>query len=219
MKPNWMVLTLGLLLVAGLSQLNFAVAAQASAADNQAAIKRLESKFGIGLLLPANWQLLHSADLHPEAEPAGAAGLTAPVDEQTLKQILHRMQSGVLELVFNTNQAEAAEGFYDTITLISTSDQVPETTAQIRSTCGALPSLLSRTLHRKVELSRCEGGNLQGYPVFIVAYAGDAVATQVVQYMLQLELNLSLVITLTYHRASQLALAEFEAAMHSLHLP
>ena len=79
-------------------------------------------------------------------------------------------------------------------------------------------SSLSRTLGHSVQLDRCEGKTIQSYPAFVLAYAGAAVDTHVIQYMLQLEQNRSLVLTLTYHAKSPAAVADFEMAIERLEI-
>ncbi len=126
------------------------------------------------------------------------------------------MRTGGLELIFNTDKQKNTGSFYDNITLLETHDQVPEAAAQIKSTCAALPGLLSRTLGRQVQLDTCEGKSVQNYPAFVLSYAGDVTDTRIVQYMLQLEQNRSLVLTLTHHDQNPAAVADFEAALQRL---
>ncbi len=173
------------------------------------------SRFGVTLYLPDNWRLLTSSELN-------AVDDTDTVVEPTIAsevgraELLKKMRAGGLEVIFNTQKIKNSGGFYDNITLLETNDQVPEAAAQIKSTCAALPSLLSRTLKRNVQLETCEGKTIQSYPAFILSYAGDVPNTRIVQYMLQLEQNRSLVLTLTYHTQTPQVIADFESAIERL---
>ncbi len=150
---------------------------------------------GLVLHLPEAWQLLDKQDLS-SVERGGDEQLDLP--PMMRQRLAARLSQGDLELLLNTRDSH--EGVYDNLSLFETNDQVPEAASQIRATCGALPSLLSRTLGKEVTLQRCEGQEVAGYPSFVIAYAGNVPATQVLQYMLQVEQRRSLVLTLTYHQ-------------------
>lgn len=174
------------------------------------------SRFGVTLYLPDNWRLLSLDELNAVDEADSSSGELADVKPKVREQLSKTMRTGGLELVFNTERVKNTSSFYDNITLIETQDQVPEAAAQIKSTCAALPSLLSRTLGREVKLDTCEGRSVQDYPAFVLSYAGDTANTRIIQYMLQLEQNRSLVLTLTYHNESLAALEDFETAVQGL---
>ncbi len=174
---------------------------------------KIPSRFGITLSLPDNWRLLTSSE-SDTGESTAAQKNNSKV--QGMADLSKKMREGGLELIFNTQKIEGAEGFYDNITLLETYDQVPEAAGQIKSTCGALPSLLSHTLGRSVQLDRCEGKLIQNYPAFVLSYAGDVQNTRILQYMLQLEQNRSLVLTLTYHTKNTQVVADFETALQQL---
>lgn len=185
------------------------------AATSALAETTMLSRFGVTLYLPDNWRLLTSSELNAvdDADAAAEQTLASKVGRAELSQ---KMRGGGLELIFNTQKIKNAGGFYDNITLLETHDQVPEAAAQIKSTCAALPSLLSRTLGRNVQLETCEGKTIQSYPAFVLSYAGDVPNTRIVQYMLQLEQNRSLVLTLTYHTQTPQVIADFETAIQRL---
>lgn len=169
------------------------------------------SGFGVSLPLPSHWRLLTNAEL-----AAVDAVETEAESVNEREQLSDNVKGGNLELILNTQKPKVGQVSYSNITLIQTKDQVPEAAAQIKSTCGALPSLLSKTLQRKVVLNQCEGLNLQGYPALLLTYAGDTEPSQIVQYMVQLKQNLSLVITLTYLETNPETRQEFETAIRSL---
>lgn len=187
------------------------------AATSALAETKMQSHFGVTLYLPDNWRLLTSSELNAvdEADAAVEQEIVSKVGRAELSQ---KMRGGGLELIFNTQKIENAGGFYDNITLLETHDQVPEAAGQVRSTCAALPSLLSRTLGRSVQLESCEGKTVQNYPAFVLSYAGAAADTHVIQYMLQLEQNRSLVLTLTYHARNLAAVTDFEMAIERLEI-
>lgn len=174
------------------------------------------SRFGVTLNLPDNWRLLSLDELNAVDEADSLSKESVDVQLKGREQLSKTMRAGNLELIFNTEKVKNTGGFYDNITLIETQDQVPEAAAQIKSTCAALPSLLSRTLGREVQLDTCEGRSVQNYPAFVLSYAGDAANTRIIQYMLQLEQNRSLVLTLTYHNGSLAAVEDFESAVQGL---
>jgi len=174
------------------------------------------SRFGVSLYLPDNWRLLTLDELSAVDEADSLDKESAGTQLKGREQLSKTMRTGGLELIFNTEKVKNTSGFYDNITLIETQDQVPEAVAQIKSTCAALPGLLSRTLGRTVKLDTCEGRSVQGYPAFVLSYAGDTTDTRIIQYMLQLEQNRSLVLTLTYHNKSLAAVKDFESAIERL---
>lgn len=176
--------------------------------------EKVKSRFGVSFYLPEDWRLLTPEELTAvddadDTEPQQMA--LSPAMRERLSQ---QVKGGSLELIFNTR--EARKGMYDNITLFETRDQVPEAAAQIRSTCGALPGLLSRTLGRSVSLDQCRGASLAGYPAFVLAYAGSPEETRILQYMVQLEQNRSLVMTLTYHQQNAQALDDFQLLLERL---
>lgn len=175
---------------------------------------KMLSRFGVALYLPDNWRLLTPDELNAVDEADASEELGANVVGRA--QLSQKMRGGGLELIFNTKKVKNTQGFYDNITLLETQDQVPEAASQIKSTCAALPSLLSRTLGRSVQLTRCEGLNVQGYPAFVLSYPGDTANTHLIQYMLQLEQNRSLVLTLTYHDENPTAVSDFQTAIERL---
>ena len=174
----------------------------------------VESRFGVWLFLPDSWRLLTRDELSAVDDADAEQKLDLP---QVMRERLsERVRGGGLELIFNTGDAQ--KGFFNNITLFETRDQVPEAAAQIKSTCGALPGLLSRTLGRSVTLDECRGLDLGGYPAFVLAYAGNAEQTRIVQYMLQLEQSRSLMLTLTYHQEQPAILSDFEQLVQRLRL-
>lgn len=174
----------------------------------------VESRFGVWLFLPDSWRLLTRDELSAVDDADAEQKLDLP---QVMRERLsERVRGGGLELIFNTGDAQ--KGFFNNITLFETRDQVPEAAAQIKSTCGALPGLLSRTLGRSVTLDECRGLDLGGYPAFVLAYAGSAEQTRIVQYMLQLEQSRSLMLTLTYHEGQPAILSDFEQLVQRLRL-
>lgn len=175
---------------------------------------KMLSRFGVALYLPDNWRLLTPDELNAVDEADASEELGANVVGRA--QLSQKMRGGGLELIFNTKKVKNTQGFYDNITLLETQDQVPEAASQIKSTCAALPSLLSRTLGRSVQLTRCEGLSVQGYPAFVLSYPGDTANTHLIQYMLQLEQNRSLVLTLTYHDENPTAVSDFQTAIERL---
>lgn len=186
------------------------------AATSVLAETKMLSRFGVTLYLPDNWRLLTTSELNAVDD---AEAFIEPVPNSKIQgraELSKKMRDGGLELIFNTQKIKNAEGFYDNITLLETHDQVPEAAAQIKSTCAALPSLLSRTLGRNVQLDTCEGKSIQNYPAFVLSYAGDVPNTRLVQYMLQLEQNRSLVLTLTYHTENLQVVTDFETALQRL---
>lgn len=186
------------------------------AATSTLAETKMLSRFGVTLSLPDNWRLLTSSELNAVDEAETNADKMSDSKVQTRAELLQKMRGGGLELIFNTQKIKNADGFYDNITLLETYDQVPEAAAQIKSTCAALPSLLSRTLGRNVQLDTCEGQTLQNYPAFVLSYTGDVPNTRIVQYMLQLEQNRSLVLTLTYHTQNPQVVTDFKTAVENL---
>lgn len=178
----------------------------------------MHSRFGVTLFLPDNWRLLTLDELHAvdEADSSGELPVDTQVQMKERKKLSETMRSGGLELIFNTEKIQGTGGFYDNITLIETNDQVPEAASQIKSTCAALPGLLSRTLARKVQLATCKGVSVQDYPAFVISYTGDVADTHIIQYMLQLEQSRSLVLTLTYHNKNMAAVKDFESAIQGL---
>lgn len=185
------------------------------AATSAVAETTMLSRFGVTLYLPDNWRLLTSSELNAVDDTDAVVEPTI-ASEVGRAELLKKMRAGGLELIFNTQKIKNSGGFYDNITLLETNDQVPEAAAQIKSTCAALPSLLSRTLGRNVQLENCEGKVIQSYPAFVLSYAGDVPNTRIVQYMLQLEQNRSLVLTLTYHTQTPQVIADFESAIERL---
>lgn len=185
------------------------------AATSAVAETTMLSRFGVTLYLPDNWRLLTSSELNAVDDTDAVVEPTI-ASEVGRTELLKKMRAGGLELIFNTQKIKNSGGFYDNITLLETNDQVPEAAAQIKSTCAALPSLLSRTLGRNVQLENCEGKVIQSYPAFVLSYAGDVPNTRIVQYMLQLEQNRSLVLTLTYHTQTPQVIADFESAIERL---
>lgn len=174
----------------------------------------VESRFGVWLFLPDSWRLLTRDELSAVDDADAEQKLDLP---QVMRERLsERVRGGGLELIFNTGDAQ--KGFFNNITLFETRDQVPEAAAQIKSTCGALPGLLSHTLGRSVMLDECRGLDLGGYPAFVLAYAGNAEQTRIVQYMLQLEQSRSLMLTLTYHEGQPAILSDFEQLVQRLRL-
>lgn len=178
-------------------------------------LKRFETGFGLALYLPDAWQLLSKDDLSAVEGKNDDDRLDLP---PLMKQRLaERVREGNLELLFNTRDSH--EGVYDNLSLFATNDQVPEAASQIRATCGALPSLLGRSLGKEVNLERCEGKEVQGYPAFVIAYAGNVPSTRVLQYMVQVEQRKSLVLTLTYHEEDAMgSLADFEGLLERLEI-
>ena len=172
---------------------------------------KIASRFGLVLYMPDTWRLVlltpdelvkaNKDDVYEEPLPYAQA---------------QKMSGSGIELIYNTQKIKNSGGFYENITLLETDDQVPEAAAQIKSTCAALPSLLSHTLGRNVQLDICEGRTVQNYPAFVLSYAGDADNTRIVQYMLQLEQNRSLVLTLTHHNQNPAAVTDFETALQRL---
>ena len=179
-------------------------------------LAEMHSRFGVTIYLPDNWRLLTLDELNAVDEADSSSKEAADETLKGREQLSKTMRRGGLELIFNTEKVKNSGVFYDNITLIETQDQVPEAAAQIKSTCTALPSLLSRTLGREVKLDTCEGRSVQDYPAFVLSYAGDTANTRVIQYMLQLEQNRSLVLTLTYHNKSLSAVEDFESALQDL---
>lgn len=177
---------------------------------------KMDSRFGVALYLPDNWRLLTSDELNAVDEADGVSEALEDKKTPGRERLSQKMRAGGLELIFNTDKQKNTGSFYDNITLLETHDQVPEAAAQIKSTCAALPGLLSRTLGRQVQLDTCEGKSVQNYPAFVLSYAGDVTDTRIVQYMLQLEQNRSLVLTLTHHDQNPAAVADFEAALQRL---
>ncbi len=177
---------------------------------------KMDSRFGVALYLPDNWRLLTSDELNAVDEADGVSEALEDKKTPGRERLSQKMRTGGLELIFNTDKQKNTGSFYDNITLLETHDQVPEAAAQIKSTCAALPGLLSRTLGRQVQLDTCEGKSVQNYPAFVLSYAGDVTDTRIVQYMLQLEQNRSLVLTLTHHDQNPAAVADFEAALQRL---
>jgi len=177
-----------------------------------AELKPFATSFGVVLYLPDDWQLLSKDDLSA-VEGNGKKELDLP--PLMRQRLADRMSQGDLELLFNTRDSH--QGVYDNLSLFETNDQVPEAASQIKATCGALPGLLGRTLGKQVELERCEGKEVQGYPAFILAYAGSVPDTRVLQYMLQIEQRKSLVMTLTYHKEDAMgSLNDFETLLENL---
>lgn len=176
--------------------------------------KRVDSRFGVALYLPDSWRLLTRDELSAVDDADADQKLDLPLAMR--ERLSERVRGGGLELIFNTKDAK--KGFFNNITLFETRDQVPEAAAQIKSTCGALPGLLSRTLGRNVLLDECRGLEVGGYPAFVLAYAGNVEQTRIVQYMLQLEQARSLVLTLTYHQHNPQILTDFELLVQRLHL-
>ncbi|WP_404416858.1 hypothetical protein [Marinospirillum sp.] len=177
-------------------------------------LKSFQTSFGVTLYLPDDWQLLSKDDLS-SVEGNGKKELDLP--PLMRERLAERMQQGDLELLFNTRDSH--QGVYDNLSLFETNDQVPEAASQIKATCSALPGLLGRTLGKEVELERCEGKEVQGYPAFILAYAGSVPDTRVLQYMLQIEQRKSLVMTLTYHQEDAMgSLQDFETLLEHLEL-
>ena len=169
-------------------------------------VRPIETGFGLVLYLPEAWQLLNKEDLSAVEDDEDN-----PLDLPPLMRarLAERLGQGDLELLLNTRDSH--QGVYDNLSLFETNDQVPEAANQIRATCGALPSLLSRTLGKAVTLERCEGRQVQGYPGLVIAYAGTVPDTRVLQYLLQVEQRRSLVLTLTYHKEDSFgSLADFE---------
>lgn len=185
------------------------------AATSALAETTMLSRFGVTLYLPDNWRLLTSSELNA-VDDIDAVAEQNIASEVGRSELLKKIRGGGLELIFNTQKIKNSGGFYDNITLLETNDQVPEAATQIKSTCAALPSLLSRTLGRNVQLENCEGKIIQSYPAFVLSYAGDVPNTRIVQYMLQLEQNRSLVLTLTYHMQTPQVIADFESAIERL---
>lgn len=177
-------------------------------------LKRLETGFGLVLHLPEAWQLLSKEDLSAVEGKNDDKLDLPPLMKQRLAE---RVRQGNLELLFNTRDSH--NGVYDNLSLFETNDQVPEAASQIKATCGALPSLLGQTLGKEVRLERCEGKEVQGYPAFIIAYAGSVPSTHVLQYMLQVEQRKSLVLTLTYHEDDAMgSLQDFEESLKRLEM-
>ncbi|GLR63367.1 hypothetical protein [Marinospirillum insulare] len=185
-------------------------------APNLIAETKILSRFGVAFYLPDNWRLLTLDELNAVDDADNSSKDLAEVNLKGREQLSKTMRTGGLELIFNTKKVKNTKGFYDNITLIETQDLVPEAAAQIKSTCSALPTLLSQTLGREVILDVCEGRNVQNYPAFVLSYAGDLANTRVVQYMLQLEQNRSLVFTLTYHNENLATVEDFESALQGL---
>lgn len=177
---------------------------------NLLAESKLTSRFGVILYLPDNWRLLTPDELNAVDE----ADTTSKPQLENHEPLAQKVRGSELELIFNKDKVN--DDHYDNITLLETQDQVPEAAAKIKSTCTALPSLLSRTLGRHVTLDICERKSVQGYPAFVLSYAGDIADTHILQYMLQLEQNRSLVLTLTHHDQNPAAVADFEAALQRL---
>lgn len=186
------------------------------AATSALAETKVASRFGVALYLPDNWRLLSSDELNAVDEADANSEQLVDSKIPGREQLSRKMRGGGLELIFNTEKMPNTKGFYDNITLIETYDQVPEAAAQIKSTCTALPGLLSRTLGRNVQLDICQGKTVQNFPAFVLAYPGDTANTRIMQYMLQLEQNRSLVLTLTYHDENPAAVADFETAVERL---
>lgn len=185
-----------------------------SAPGLAAELKSFATSFGVVLYLPDDWQLLSKDDLS-EVKGNGEDQLDLP--PLMRQRLAERMSQGDLELLFNTRDSH--QGVYDNLSLFETNDQVPEAASQIKATCGALPSLLGRTLGKEVQLERCEGKEVRGYPAFILAYAGSVPDTRVLQYMLQIEQRKSLVLTLTYHQEDAMgSLKDFETLLEHLEL-
>lgn len=180
----------------------------------ESAGQRVDSRFGVSLYLPNSWRLLTRDELSAVDDADAEKKLDLPPAMR--ERLSERVRGGGLELIFNTR--DTASGFFNNITLFETRDQVPEAAAQIKSTCGALPGLLSRTLGRSVLLDECRGLEVGGYPAFVLAYAGNTEQTRIVQYMLQLEQSRSLVLTLTYHQENPKILADFELLVQRLQL-
>lgn len=176
--------------------------------------EKIQSRFGVSFYLPDDWRLLTSEELTAvdDADAEQPMDLPPAMRERLSRQV----KDGSLELIFNAR--EARKGVYDNITLFETRDQVPEAAAQIRSTCGALPGLLSRTLGRPVLLEQCRGTSLAGYPAFVLAYAGSPEETRILQYMVQLEQNRSLVMTLTYQQQNAQTLDDFQHLLERLEI-
>lgn len=175
-------------------------------------LKSFTTQFGVILHLPDDWQRLSQDDFSEVQDKEEDALDLPPLMRQKLAE---RMAQGNLELLFNTRDSH--QGVYDNLSLFVTNDQVPEAASQIKATCGALPGLLGRTLGKVVELERCEGQQVQGYPAFVLAYAGSVPQTQVLQYMLQIEQRKSLVLTLTYHTEDAMgSLADLEMLLEKL---
>ncbi|SFX20168.1 hypothetical protein SAMN02745752_00782 [Marinospirillum alkaliphilum DSM 21637] len=176
--------------------------------------RSVESRFGVVLHLPTDWRQLTAEEL--AAVDDADAGEQLELPPQVRERLSRQVRGGGLELIFNAG--ESKNGFYDNITLFETRDQVPEAASQIKSTCSALPGLLSRTLGRSVQLEECRGLELGGYPAFVLAYPGHPADTRIVQYMLQLEQNRSLVLTLTYSRENPQSLQDFEQSLKSIQI-
>ncbi|WP_114417722.1 hypothetical protein [Marinospirillum perlucidum] len=179
-----------------------------------ASLQTLETGLGLVLHLPEDWKLLSREDLSA-VEGKGDEQLDLP--PLMRQRLAERVRQGDMELLFNTRDSH--QGVYDNLSLFATNDQVPEAESQIRATCNALPALLGRTLGKEVELEQCEGQQVQGYPAFVIGYAGNVPNTRILQYMIQVEQRKSLVLTLTYHQDDDMgSLADFRSLLERLEM-
>lgn len=178
------------------------------------AVQEIDNPFGVRIALPEHWLKLTQEQLSTVDPAEGENSIDLPLETRQL--LSAQLRAGGVMLIFNTQPSE--QDFYDNITVIEIEDQVPEAAAQIRQTCQALPRVLSQRLGQTIRLDQCAGREISGFPAFILAYPGKTPATQIVQYMIQIGQNRSLVFTLAYHQQRPESLAAFEQLITDLEL-